>query len=77
MKVIGNILWFLFTGFWTGLMWFFTGILWCITLIGIPFGLRAFKFAKLSICPFGATIESAKELAEAAKAAKAAESAEA
>ncbi len=53
MKTIGNILWFIFTGFETGLAWFFLGILWCITIIGVPFGKQCFKFAKLSLWPFG------------------------
>lgn len=53
MKVIGNILWFLFTGLWTAICWFFTGLVWCITIIGIPFGLQAFKIAKLVLWPFG------------------------
>ncbi len=53
MKLIGNILWFIFTGLATGIAWFFTGILWCITIIGIPFGKQAFKLASLAIWPFG------------------------
>lgn len=53
MKFIGNFLWFFLTGFLTSLMWFFLGLLWCITVVGIPFGLQAFKFAKLSLFPFG------------------------
>lgn len=53
MRLIGNILWFIFTGLFTGLGWIFTGILWCITIIGIPFGKQAFKLASLSFWPFG------------------------
>ncbi|MCM1367744.1 MAG: YccF domain-containing protein [Roseburia sp.] len=53
MRLIGNILWLLFTGLWTAIGWFVTGLLWCITIIGIPFGLQAFKLAKLSLWPFG------------------------
>lgn len=56
MKTIGNILWFLLTGLWEGIVWFFTGIVWCITIIGIPFGLQAFKIAKLIIWPFGRVV---------------------
>ena len=57
MKTLGNILWFLFTGLWTGIMWFFIGLLWCITIIGIPFGKQAFKLARLSFWPFGAEVD--------------------
>ena len=58
MKLIGNILWFLFTGLGTALAWFFLGLGWCITIVGIPFGLQAFKFAKLSLFPFGKVVTS-------------------
>ena len=56
MKVLGNILWIIFTGFWSAVMYFFLGILWCITIIGIPFGLQAFKFARLFFWPFGTQV---------------------
>lgn len=32
------------------------GVILCITIVGIPFGLQFFKFAKLSIIPFGSNI---------------------
>ena len=53
MRFIGNILWFLFGGFLSGLVWLIDGLLWCITIIGIPYGLQCFKFASLSFWPFG------------------------
>ncbi len=53
MKLIGNILWFFFTGLVSALYCFFLGLGWCITIIGIPFGIQAFKFAKLFLAPFG------------------------
>lgn len=56
MRIIGNILWFLFTGFFGGLSWALTGLLWCITIVGIPFGKQCFKLAKLSLMPFGASV---------------------
>ena len=58
MKTIGNILWFLLTGFWEAVCWFFSGIIWCITIIGIPFGKQCFKIAKLVIWPFGKVVDS-------------------
>ncbi|MBM7709659.1 uncharacterized membrane protein YccF (DUF307 family) [Enterococcus lemanii] len=33
--------------------WFIAGCLWCITIVGIPIGLQCFKFASLSMWPFG------------------------
>ncbi len=53
MKIIGNILWFIFTGLESALAWAIIGLLWCITIIGIPFGLQSFKLASLVIWPFG------------------------
>lgn len=57
MKIFGNILWFVFGGFINALMWFFSGALWCITIVGIPYGRQCFKFAKLSLLPFGKEID--------------------
>ena len=56
MRLLGNILWFLFGGLINGISWFLAGIIWCITLIGIPYGLQCFKFATLSFMPFGKEI---------------------
>lgn len=57
MKLIGNILWFVFGGFLSGVAWIIAGLLWCITIIGIPIGKQFFKFARLSLMPFGARVE--------------------
>ena len=51
-----NVIWMIFGGLELALIFFFMGILWCVTIIGIPFGKQAFKLAKLSLTPFGATI---------------------
>lgn len=56
MKFIANVLWFLFTGLFSALLWTLIGIVWCITIIGIPFGKQAFKMARLVIWPFGKTV---------------------
>ena len=53
MSFLGNILWFVFGGFFSGLAWLASGLLWCITIVGIPYGLQCFKFATLSFFPFG------------------------
>lgn len=53
MGCLGNILWFIFGGFLSGLSWCLAGLLWCITVVGIPIGLQCFKFAALSFFPFG------------------------
>lgn len=56
MRLLGNILWFILGGFVMAVSWFATGILWCLTIIGIPVGIQCFKFAALSLWPFGKEI---------------------
>ena len=53
MVCLGNVLWFLFGGFISGLSWCLAGCIWCITIIGIPVGVQCFKLASLSFFPFG------------------------
>ena len=56
MKVIGNIIWFLFGGLFTALAWVLIGIFLCITIVFFPFGIQCFKYAKLSLAPFGKSV---------------------
>ena len=56
VSVIANIIWLLISGLWMAIGFAAVGIVFCITLIGIPFGKQYFKFAKLALLPFGATI---------------------
>ena len=53
MKIISNIIWFIFGGLWLFLMWAFLGVLLCITIVGIPFGTQCFKLAGISAMPYG------------------------
>ena len=57
MSILGNILWFIFGGFLSGISWCISGLIWCITIIGIPYGKQCFKFAALSFAPFGKDVE--------------------
>lgn len=57
MSIVGNIFWFLFGGFFSGLGWALAGCLWCISIVGIPVGLQCFKFASLSFFPFGKDVQ--------------------
>jgi uncharacterized membrane protein YccF (DUF307 family) len=56
MRLILNLLWLVFGGLISALGWVLTGCLWCITLVGIPVGLQCFKFASISLDPFGKEI---------------------
>ena len=58
--LLGNILWIV-PGLVLALGYFLGGVILCITIIGIPFGIQAFKFAALALAPFGRVIVSEKE----------------
>lgn len=53
LNFIGNLIWFILVGFVLGMAWLLLGVLWCITIVGIPFGVQCFKFARLSFFPYG------------------------
>ena len=48
-----NIIWILIFGWELTVISCVFGLLWCITIVGIPFGLQFFKFAKIALLPFG------------------------
>ncbi len=52
MKTILNLIWLVVSGFWLFLGYVLAGVLLCITIIGIPFGLKNFAMAKLALFPF-------------------------
>ena len=56
VSLLGNIIWLLAVGVSMSLFFLFVGLIMCITIIGIPFGLQMFKFARLALMPFGARI---------------------
>lgn len=51
--VVVNVIWALTFGILLFLSYLLAGILCCITIIGIPFGLQAFKLAGISLWPVG------------------------
>lgn len=56
LGLIGNVLWFLTSGWWLVLAHVAAGILLCLTVIGIPLGIASFKLAGLALAPFGKEI---------------------
>jgi uncharacterized membrane protein YccF (DUF307 family) len=56
MKVIGNIIWLVFAGIWLAFGYLVAGMLNFITIIGIPFGIQAFKLAGYALWPFGRAV---------------------
>jgi uncharacterized membrane protein YccF (DUF307 family) len=65
MTLLLNILWFIFGGFFSWLLWILTGGLLFITVVGIPFGWAAFRIAGFAAFPFGKDLVDARDLGEA------------
>ena len=53
MSIFGNIIWLIMGGFLAGLGHIIGGLVLCITVVGIPFGLQAFKLGLATMLPFG------------------------
>jgi len=53
---IGNVIWFIFAGWWLALGHITTGIAQCLTVIGIPLGIANFKMIPISLMPLGRRI---------------------
>ena len=53
LRLAGNILWVLFGGLFMAIGWAVAGILSFLTIIGIPWGIAAFRIASFSLWPFG------------------------
>lgn len=62
---LGNVLWFVFAGFWLAIGHVISAVACFITIIGIPFGIQHLKLAGIALFPIGKTIVS-KEVAKAA-----------
>jgi len=56
MRLLANLLWFLFAGFWLFLGYLGAGLVQCLTIIGIPFGLQSLKLAFFAAWPFGRAV---------------------
>lgn len=57
-NLLGNIIWLVFGGLISALIYVFGGLVLCITIIGIPFGIQCFKIAGLVLAPFGREVVS-------------------
>jgi len=56
MRLILNILWFIFGGWISGTLWLLAGVLLAITIIGLPWTPAAFRIAGFSYWPFGRAV---------------------
>ena len=57
MRIIGNLLWWLFGGLEAAVGYFTGSLAMAVTIIGIPFARQHFKMAGLSLAPFGNDVE--------------------
>ena len=53
MTLVLNILWFIFGGWISGLLWLLAAGLLAITIVGLPWSQAAFRIAIFSFAPFG------------------------
>lgn len=56
MKLLGNLVWLIFGGFFIALEYLVASFLLIITLVGIPFGLQTLKLGRLALWPFGSKV---------------------
>ena len=61
MRFLGNLVWLIFGGFFTGVGHILGGLLLCVTIIGIPFGIQAVKLGVAVMAPFGKEVQSSEE----------------
>ena len=61
MSIVGNIIWLLFGGILIALEYLVTGVIFCITIIGIPWGIKCFHLAVLALWPFGRKVVSRQQ----------------
>lgn len=61
VSIVMNLIWIL-AGWWEiALIHLVCGLVFCITIVGIPFGIKHFRLALMSIFPFGKTIRPVQE----------------
>lgn len=52
VSAIGNVLWFVFGGFYMGLGWWLAGLLCAITIVGLPWAKSCFVIGQFTFLPF-------------------------
>jgi uncharacterized membrane protein YccF (DUF307 family) len=53
IRLILNILWLIFGGWLSGLLWLFGGAILALTVVGLPWTFAAWRIASYSFWPFG------------------------
>ncbi|NPD08716.1 YccF domain-containing protein [Vibrio ostreicida] len=62
---VGNVIWFIFAGFWLAIGHILSAVACFVTIIGIPFALQHLKLAVISLAPIGKTIVAKEQAARA------------
>jgi uncharacterized membrane protein YccF (DUF307 family) len=64
MRFAGNVIWFIFGGWLTALIWLLGAVVFAISIIGLPLTRAAIELAQLSAWPFGKDVVHIRELDE-------------
>ncbi|MDG6094180.1 YccF family protein [Acetobacter sp. AN02] len=62
MRFIGNIIWFVFGGWYTSLLWLAGAVVFALSIVGLPLTRAAIELAKMSAWPFGREIVNVRDL---------------
>jgi uncharacterized membrane protein YccF (DUF307 family) len=57
LRIVLNIIWLIFAGFWLAIGWLLAALVMFILIITIPFGIGAGRIALFTFWPFGRTVE--------------------
>ena len=61
MKLLGNIVWWIFGGLLTAMEYFVASAILMVTIIGIPFAIQTFKIGVMTLMPFNVSIKEKKK----------------
>ena len=56
MRLLGNIIWWIFGGLMIAIEYFLGGLILCLTIVGIPFGYQTMKLGLYALFPFNQTV---------------------
>lgn len=63
--LLGNVIWLVWgSGVACFLFWCLAGLVLCVTVVGIPFGIAAFRIAIFSLLPFGNELTDAEDMGQ-------------
>ncbi|MDN5918792.1 MAG: YccF domain-containing protein [Pseudonocardia sp.] len=53
MRLLLNLIWLVFAGFWMAVGYAIAGLVACVLIVTIPFGIASFRIAAYALWPFG------------------------